>query len=170
MCTWEAPACDLPLLAVTDVKYRSLYAVGLFALSACAPETPAFEHARSSSVYSLEAIAAAPNLASDNGTPVLFRERPMASILDELKRHQEALEQASAGGNGELAASIESLVARLTDEFEGSLSTSYDALSPAQQDVYTEVIYLNEELRLLVARALTGSLSSPKPSPASRLS
>jgi len=165
----EAPACESLLLARTDVKNRSLYVLGLLALSACAPETPASELARYPS-YGLEAIAASPNEATGHSTRVLFRERPMASILDELTHHQEALIQASAGRNVELAASIEALVARLTDEFEGSLTTSYDALSPEQQIVYTEVIYLNEELRLLVARALTGALAPLVPSPASRLS
>lgn len=152
------------------MKNRSIYVLGLLALSACAPATPTAEHARSSSPYGFESIAAAPSPTSVEGTRVLFRERPMASILDELTRHQAALEQASAGRQTALSASIEALVLRLTDEFDGELGTSYEALSPARQIVYTEVIYLNEELRLLVARTLTGSRPARVPSPASRLS
>ncbi len=170
MCIRDAPVCDSLLLARTVVKNRSIYVLGLLALSACAPASPANEQAHSSPGYGLEASAAAPRPISAQGTRVLFRERPMASILDELTRHQAALEQASAGRQTQLSASIEALVVRLTTEFDGALDTSYDALSPAQQVVYTEVIYLNEELRLLVARTLTGSRPAPTPSPASRLS
>ncbi|MEZ4702066.1 MAG: hypothetical protein R2834_17160 [Rhodothermales bacterium] len=148
--------------------YRSTscaFAVLILGLSACA--TPAEQppaHTGSVETPMTRGLRTSASVG-DGATRVLFRDRSMASILDELSRHQQALEQILGTRETDLTRSIDALVDQLGEAFADELTTSYDALTPAQQGMYNEVLVLVEELRMLVGRTLMGGAPPPAASP-----